>query len=99
MSDAEIFFDNIYRNFQNDKIELEVLKQFHDKEYRNFISHTNGGFFFSKAFHIYGICENNNFHSIVKVNALINSTYKDLIEEQVFFGCDIFGNQFSFSKR
>ncbi|MFI5150173.1 MAG: SMI1/KNR4 family protein [Bacteroidia bacterium] len=69
-----------------------------DATWVNFIPLLNGGYFFSRSLHIYGLCTEPSSHSILHINNLIRNLYGDLIRDEVFFACDLFGNQFGFSK-
>jgi len=68
-----------------------------DKDYFEFIIESkNGGFFFDQSLHLYGFNESPNFHSIESINGLLQEEYRSIASDLLFFGQDIFGNQFSF---
>jgi hypothetical protein len=100
MSNFKLFIDNKDEEFSapaaNWKIATELgLK---DETWVALIPLLNGGYFFSRSLHIYGLCNEPSSHSILHINNLLRNQYGDLIGSQVFFACDLFGNQFGFSK-
>lgn len=58
----------------------------------------NGGFFFNSSVHLYGYSTAHDFHSIDYVNQFLKQEYGNIVGGLVFFGQDIFGNQFGFNE-
>lgn len=86
------------RNFEFDYGMLSKFKQLiKDDSYFEFIIESdNGGFFFDQSLHIYGFTQDPDFHNIEVINMKINQEYGDIAKDLMFFGQDVFGNQFSF---
>jgi hypothetical protein len=81
----------------NNELISEYRQIIHDNDYFIFLEESkNGGFFFNKGLHIYGYSEFNNFHNADFINRLLTEKYGEIVKELVFFGQDLFGNQFSF---
>ncbi len=71
-----------------------------DNDYFLFLKEvSNGGFFFDRSLHLYGFCTSPNFHSIAFINQFIHHEFGVLTKGNIFFGQDIFGNQFSFTQQ
>ncbi|HXC04297.1 MAG TPA: hypothetical protein VNZ86_06055, partial [Bacteroidia bacterium] len=100
MSAFKLFLDNKEEEFQAPAADWKVATELglKDETWVNFIPVMNGGYFFSRALHIYGLCREPLSHSLLHINNLIRNQYGDLIKDDVFFACDLFGNQFGFSK-
>jgi hypothetical protein len=67
--------------------------------HRRLLERRNGGYFFERALHIFGACEEPPWHSLRAWNApsLWRETYGDLGGGLVFFAEDAFGDQFGYS--
>lgn len=76
-----------------------ILEKINDSDFLNYLDEINGGFYYSGALHIYGSCSEPEYHSIDYMNNIISSSFKDLSTGLIFFGCDLFGNQFAFSDK
>jgi hypothetical protein len=80
--------------------DLEIIStRVHDLKFFDFIKVCNGGFFFNRALHLYGICKEPLYHSMSYVNEIIVHEYREFADDLTFFGQDIFGNQFAFSPK
>ena len=100
-------FDRLVKHKIKEPFQCEIdfsnLAEFHakieDEGYFTFILEiSNGGFFFDKALHIYGLCKEPCYQSILDINDHIQNEYRELVKGTVFFGQDIFGNQFGYDK-
>lgn len=69
-----------------------------DQDYLYFLKQTNGGYIFQSSLHFYGVLSNEIESDIFFNTFLFQKYYKDIIEVNVVFGEDIFGNQFTFLK-
>ncbi len=76
------------------KIEQVIV----DKDYLYFLRQTNGGYIFQSSLHFYGVLPNEIESNIFYNTFLFQKYYKDILEINVVFGEDIFGNQFAFLK-
>lgn len=76
----------------------EFLDKIGDVAYNEFTSKINGGYFFTRSLQLYSLTSLNSYHSIKVINDLFVSEYKHLADGLIFFGQDIFGNQFGFEK-
>lgn len=86
------------------KVDLEILDtishSIDDEEYIIFLSKkTNGGFFYKRSLQLYGACLEPRYQNIILVNKTIKQEYGSLVNELIFFGQDVFGNQFAFSPK
>ncbi len=76
----------------------EIRNIISDDSYFNFIENVNGGFFYDYSLQLYSYGSPFEFHDILKVNETIKKEYKsNIIGDAIFFGQDIFGNQFGYS--
>lgn len=100
-------FKNLIENSNNEfippKVDFiylsKIRTEINDEDYYVFISEkTNGGFFFDNSLHLYGSCTKPEYHSIESINNFIHNEFKELTNGLLFFGQDIFGNQFGFDK-
>ena len=86
-----------YQIAQNPSFVPAIMK---NNEFIEFTQITDGGFFFEGSLHIYGFEKEVPLHSMEFINQLIKNEYKGLLDDNIiFFGCDVFGNQFGFSEK
>jgi hypothetical protein len=97
-SDLLMGLDNAYRSpdFSYDDFE-KIRDLIDDNDYLKFIKQLNGGFFYSGALQIYSICRSPDFTSIFCINEIVKKEYQGIIDQDIFFAQEIFGNQFGFS--
>jgi len=69
-----------------------------DSSYFSFMEKVNGGFFYDYSLQIYSIDTSFEFHNIMKINEVIKKEYGRIINEDFFFGQEILGNQYGYSK-
>lgn len=74
----------------------KLTERIKDKDYLEFIVELNGGFFFHKGLHLYGLSES-NFHDFFVVNESISKYYSAIAKGLKSIGQDVFGNQFMVS--
>ena len=68
-----------------------------DSDFVYFQLNFGGGFFFENAFLIYPNLQNSkSILDFNNINNLMKSCFCDLIKGALFWGCEIFGNQFAF---
>jgi hypothetical protein len=101
MSPFKLLIDNKDEDFTPPTADWKVGTSLgiKDETYLKFIPVMNGGYYFSRALHIYGLCAEPASHSISYINELFNKEYESIIGPHLFFACDLFGNQFSFSDK
>ena len=69
-----------------------------NKTYNEILKLKLDGFYFSKALHIYGFCDD-NFHNIEYINTFFKNKFNFInSKDLILFGCDLFGNQFCFKE-
>ncbi|WP_158826716.1 SMI1/KNR4 family protein [Mucilaginibacter lacusdianchii] len=76
---------------------IELKEKIMDSSYWDFIEVSNGGFFYGKSLSIYAIDSNKDYNDIQSINNMIRKEYSRIIDDEYFFGEEIFGNQFGFS--
>ncbi|HZX59363.1 MAG TPA: SMI1/KNR4 family protein [Mucilaginibacter sp.] len=87
-----------YHNEVMTESDFILLKQLvSDTGYLEFIENNNGGFFYKNSIHIYSITLTPYFNSFFRVNEVIKKEYINILDNEIFFGQELFGNQFGFS--
>ena len=76
------------------------LDEITDSYYLNFLkNYSNGGFFFGQALLLYPHIERNEYPNIMIVNKALKVEYKELFNDLIAFGQDLFGCQFCFNTK
>jgi hypothetical protein len=91
----------INTEFQSGAIDKDLFSSYKslikNEKYFNLINNIgNGGFFFGSSLQLYGYTKVYDFHNIEEINKLIKLEYGNIASGFIFFGQDIFGNQFGF---
>lgn len=90
--------DKDYKVLPLDSTSLKKIRNIvNDESYYNFLYNTNGGFFYNSSLQIYSCINTSNMQDIFHVNNIIHKEYGLLAKDLLFFGQEIFGNQFAFS--
>jgi hypothetical protein len=72
------------------------LSIFADHYYREYMNHTNGGYYYSGALQLYSFLEYGQQEDIGEINVTIAQLYQKIAGKIFAFGQDTFGNQFCF---
>lgn len=71
---------------------------FDDRDYIDFLTGHNGGYYFQHSLHLFGLQTIDDFNDVEKVNGFVSREFKDLLKEDLrCFSQDIFGNLFAFN--
>ena len=67
--------------------------------HRRLLDAMNGGYFFGRALHLFGACDEPAWHSLARWNSasLWRDAYGDVARDLVVFAEDAFGDQFAYS--
>lgn len=96
----EILLDNRNVNIEAERDLINTKgHSFIPADYWEFLSISNGGYFFTSSLHLFGLSKEYPYHDILSLTTFIQDLYKDLASELVFFGEDLFGNLFAISNQ
>ncbi len=91
-------------SFQSFTIDQELFSFYKsiikDEKYFNLIAAIgNGGFFFDSSLQLYSYTKDYIFNNIDYVNQFLKEEYNNIAAGLIFFGQDVFGNQFCFNEQ
>lgn len=70
-----------------------------DSGYFEFLVEENGGFFFNRSLHLYGLTSRYSYHNLFEVNKSLEKYFGSSFSGLLAFGQDVLGNQFCFSSK
>ena len=87
-----------YRSGSIEESDLSLMRGIvFDSSYLDFIASSNGGFFYKNSIQIYAISQTPAYNNFFNINEMIRKEYGNILSDEIFFGQEIFGNQFAFT--
>jgi hypothetical protein len=85
IDDKGLFIEDVYMNFG-----------LQDSQFKDFCKNNGGGFYCNQSLQMYSVNSGNTYNDMPFINEQIHKLYGNIVQKMIFFGQDIFGNQFAF---